>query len=158
MRPSSSKIELGGLYVNTSLLLREAQTHMYGSDLPKRAAAERGITFDLKVVPPPSFRPVGSNGCWVNSEQLCFLTKGELQKSISSFIQTVLDMKLETMLSEFHAKEFHAYIKSHSDRVNEISVLKSCNTLQIADELGTIVVRLVSNVRKVADYILKIKT
>ncbi len=117
-----------------------------GSDLPKKAAAARGLVFDAPIM-------VESSGPMSNAgNRICYSTKVSLAEKINSLIHYTMGLKLETWLSEAHAKEMCEYIKAHKDRVAEISATKGVAPDQ-ADELATIAVRLFSNLMKVFKHL-----
>jgi hypothetical protein len=148
MSASPSKFVLTGLRRELHILLEEGQKLPFGSDLPKKAAAARGLVFD----PPLAVVPSGSTPNDDRFSRSCYYTKVTLVGKIDTLIRYTLGLKLETWLSETHAKEMREYIKAHKDRVAEISATKGVAPHQ-ADELGTITVRLVSNLKRVIEHL-----
>jgi hypothetical protein len=139
---------LMALNLEASAFLKGAQELPVGSDLSKKAAAARGFVFNPPLACAPS-GPMPNNGRF---DRDCYYTKVTLAEKINSLIRFTLGLKLETWLSETHATEMHEYIKAHKDRVAEISATKGVAPDQ-ADELATIAVRLVSNLRKVIEHL-----
>jgi len=148
MSTELSKFVLTGLRRELNNLLEGAAGLPFGSDLPKKAAAVRGIVFDPPLAPEPS----GPMSNADRRNRICCATKVTLVGKIDNLTRYTLGLKLENWLSEAHAKEMREYVKVHKDRVAEISATNGVAPDQ-ADELGIIAVRLVSNLRKVIEHL-----